>query len=204
MGVIEKLRESLVFKIIFCIILLLIIFDKVVIYIFQKIILQNQIGNPLEVIKKYTNKNNENFNNLDLNNYQENTVNSISEIYKNNKYNLGNYPNVEVKGGQEVFKNNKFLPECCMYYSHYSSDRGCPCITPEQQNYLQRRGTNRTSESFIHEKDLKNKFFSPANTFKGNKDEIFLNLDIEIKKELEPLSDISKNYVFSILNLQER
>jgi len=204
MGLIEKLRESLVFKIIFCIILLLIIFDKVIIYIFQKYILQNQIGNPLEVIKKYTNKNNENFNNLDLNNYQENTVNSISEIYKNNKYNLGNYPNVEVKGGQEVFKHNKFLPECCMYYSHYSSDRGCPCITPEQQNYLQRRGTNRTSESFIHEKDLKNMFFSPANTFKGNKDEIFLNLDIEIKKEPEPLSDISKNYVFSILNLQER
>ena len=204
MGLIEKLRESLVFKIIFCIILLLIIFDKVIIYIFQKYILQNQIGNPLEVIKKYTNKNNENFNNLDLNNYQENTVNSISEIYKNNKYNLGNYPNVEVKGGQEVFKHNKFLPECCMYYSHYSSDRGSPCITPEQQNYLQRRGTNRTSESFIHEKDLKNMFFSPANTFKGNKDEIFLNLDIEIKKEPEPLSDISKNYVFSILNLQER
>ena len=91
-----------------------------------------------------------------------------------------------------------------MYYSHYSSDKGCPCITPEQQNYLQRRGTNRSSESFIHEFDLKNMFFSPTNTLKGNKDEIFLNHDTYIKKEPEPLSDASKNYVFSILNLQER
>ena len=91
-----------------------------------------------------------------------------------------------------------------MYYSHYSSDKGCACITPEQQNYLQRRGTNRTHELFIHEKDLKNMFFSPTNTFKGNKDEIFLNFNIDIEKEPEPLSDVSKNYVFSILNLQER
>ena len=91
-----------------------------------------------------------------------------------------------------------------MYYSHYSSDKGCPCITPEQQNYLQRRGKNRSRESFIHEFDLKNIFFSPTNTFKGNKDEIFLKHDTYIKKDPEPLSDASKNYVFSILNVQER
>jgi len=45
---------------------------------------------------------------------------------------------------------------------------------------------------------------SPTNTLKGNKDEIFFNHDTYIKKEPEPLSDASKNYVFSILNLQER
>jgi hypothetical protein len=211
MGLLEKLPENKVFKIIFSIILLVIIFDKLVIldiislyYGFQKFVLQNEIENPFELIKKYTNKNNENFNNLALNDYEENIVGSISEIYKKDKYNLGEYPNVEVKGGQELFKHNKFLPECCMYYSHYSSDKGCPCITPEQQNYLQRRGTNRSSESFIHEFDLKNMFFSPTNTLKGNKDEIFLNHDTYIKKEPESLSDASKNYVFSILNLQER
>ncbi len=211
MGLIEKLRESKVFKIIFSIILLLIIFDKLVIlgmitlyYGFQKFILQKEIESPLGLIKKYTNKNSENFNNLYLNNYEENIVGSISEIYKKDKYNLGEYPNVEVKGGQELFKHNKFLPECCMYYSHYSSDKGCPCITPEQQNYLQRRGTNRSSESFIHESDLKNMFFSPTNTLKGIKDEIFLKHDTYIKKNSEPLSDASINNVLSILNLQER
>ena len=113
MGLIEKLRESKVLKIIFSIILLLIIFDKLVIlgmillyYGFQKFILQNEVKDPLEIIKKYTNKNIENLNNLDLNNYQENTVGSISEIYKKDRYNLGEYPNVEVKGGQELFKHN--------------------------------------------------------------------------------------------------
>jgi len=205
MGLINKLKKRILFKIIFFIILLLIVFNKVLIHGFQKFILQNEIKNPLELINTYIKKkNNENFNNLDFNNYQENIPSSISEIYKNDKYNLGKHPNIEVTGAQEVFKNNKFLPECCMYYSHYSSDKGCACITPEQQNYLQRRGTNRTHELFIHEKDLKNMFFSPTNTFKGNKDEIFLNFNIDIEKEPEPLSDVSKNYVFSILNLQER
>ena len=205
MELIKKLKKRILFKIIFFIILLLIVFNKVLIHGFQKFILQNEIKNPLELINTYIKKkNNENFNNLDFNNYQENIPSSISEIYKKDKYNLGKYPNIEVTGTQEVFNNNKFLPECCMYYSDYSSDKGCACITPEQQNYLQRRGTNRTHELFIHEKDLKNMFFSPTNTFKGNKDEIFLNFNIDIEKEPEPLSDVSKNYVFSILNLQER
>jgi hypothetical protein len=209
MGLLEKLWGNKVFKIIFSIILLLIIFDKLVIliiitlyYRFQKFVLQNKIENPLK--EKYSNKNNENFNNLALNNYEKNIVGSISEIFKKDKYNLGVYPNVEVKGGQELFKHNKFLPECCMYYSHYSNDKGCPCITPEQQHYLQRRGTNRASESFIREFDLKNMFFSPTNTLKGNKDEIFLKHNTYIKKDPEPLSDTSKNYIFSILNLQAR
>ena len=210
MRLIEKLQKSKVFKIIFSIILLLIIFDKLVIlsmltlyYGFQKFILNNNIKNPLEIIKKYTNKSKENYNNLVLNNYEEPIVGSISEIFKKDRYNLGVYPNVEVLGGQEFFKHNKFLPQCCMYYSDYSSDRGCPCITPEQQNYLQRRGKNRSNESFIRELDLKNKFFSPTNTLKGNKD-VFLKHDIYINKDPEPLSDASKNYVFSILNIQQR
>tara|TARA_B110000305_G_C19220627_1_gene530393 strand:- start:305 stop:880 length:576 start_codon:yes stop_codon:yes gene_type:complete len=191
--------------------LLLIIFDKALIKVlkslynrFQKLVLKNDIEIPLETIRKYTNKNSENFNNLNLNNYEENMAGSISEIFKKDKYNLGDYPNVEVKGGEELFKHNKFLPECCMYYSDYSSDKGCPCITPEQQNYLQRRGSNRTSESFIHGNDLKNMFFSPTNTLKGNKDEIFLTNNIYIKKDPEPLSDASINNVYSILNTQER
>lgn len=211
MNSIDKLRESKVFKIFFCIFLLLIIFDKLVIQVlksiynrFQKLVLKNDIESPLETIKKYTNKNSENFNNLNLNNYGENMGETISEIFKKDKYNLGDYPNVEVKGGEELFKHNKYLPECCMYYSDYSSDKGCPCITPEQQNYLQRRGLNRSSDSFIHESDLKNIFFSPTNTLKGNKDEIFLTNNTYIKKDPAPLSDASKNDVYSILYTLEK
>tara|TARA_Y100000748_G_scaffold266780_1_gene237357 strand:- start:749 stop:1360 length:612 start_codon:yes stop_codon:yes gene_type:complete len=200
-----------IFKVFFSILLLIIIFDKLVIigltsvyYRIQKFILKNDIENPLQTIKNNINKTNEKFNNLK--NYEENMplARSISDIFKKDKYNLGNYPNVEVKGGEEFFKHNKFLPECCMYYSHYSSDKGCPCITPEQQNYLQRRGLNRTHESFIHEYDLKNMFFSPTNTFKSLNDEIFLKHNTYIKKNPEPLTSENKNYVLSILNTQQR
>ena len=72
MSLIEKLKESKVFKIFFCIGLLLIIFDKVIIHVLKskykelkKLVLKNDIESPLETIKKYTNKNSEKFNNLD-------------------------------------------------------------------------------------------------------------------------------------------
>ena len=62
MGLLEKLRENKVFKIIFSIILLVIILGIISLYYgFQKFVLQNEIENPFELIKKYTNKNNENF-----------------------------------------------------------------------------------------------------------------------------------------------
>ena len=51
---------------------------------------------------------------------------------------------------------------------------------------------------------LKNIFFSPSNTLKGNKEEIFLSNNIYIKKDPEPLSVGDKNKVLSILNMQER
>ena len=157
--------------------MLLIIFDKVI--IIGLILLYYKVK---KLIIKSINKNNESFNNLDLYDYQEIIASKISDIFKNNKYNLGEYPNVAIKSEYEIFKHNKFLPECCMYYSNYSSDKGCPCITPEQQNYLQRRGLNRSDESFIHEYDLKNIFFSPTNVFKKNKDEIFLKHNTYIEK----------------------
>jgi hypothetical protein len=44
-----------------------------------------------------------------------------------------------------IFSQNKFKPECCP--SPYSTSSGCVCITPEQINYLNTRGGNRTSDS---------------------------------------------------------
>jgi hypothetical protein len=46
-----------------------------------------------------------------------------------------------------VFKNNQVKPECCS--SSYSSDMGCVCTTPDQRQYLNTRGGNRTVEDGI-------------------------------------------------------
>lgn len=40
-----------------------------------------------------------------------------------------------------MFAKNQAHPECCP--SIYSTDRGCLCLTQEQENYLQSRGRNK-------------------------------------------------------------
>ena len=53
-----------------------------------------------------------------------------------------------LKNGELViFAKNKSKPECCP--SPYSTSTGCVCMTPEQINYLNTRGGNRTSDSGI-------------------------------------------------------
>lgn len=67
----------------------------------------------------------------------------------------GTEPNVPLTGpafepGPDqlfVFKNNQVKPECCS--SSYSSDMGCVCTTPDQRQYLNTRGGNRTVEDGI-------------------------------------------------------
>lgn len=46
-----------------------------------------------------------------------------------------------------MFKNNAVKPECCS--ASYSSDTGCVCTTPQQRNYINMRGGNRTVEDGI-------------------------------------------------------
>jgi hypothetical protein len=43
-----------------------------------------------------------------------------------------------------IFRNNQAKPECCS--ASYASDLGCVCTTPEQRNYINMRGGNRTME----------------------------------------------------------
>jgi hypothetical protein len=50
-------------------------------------------------------------------------------------------------GAMVMFAKNKFKPECCP--APYSSSTGCVCMTPEQINYLNTRGGNRTSDSGV-------------------------------------------------------
>lgn len=53
-----------------------------------------------------------------------------------------------LKNGELVmFAKNKSKPECCP--APYSTSTGCICMTPEQINYLNTRGGNRTSDSGI-------------------------------------------------------
>ena len=46
-----------------------------------------------------------------------------------------------------IFKNNQAKPECCD--SSYASDTGCVCTTPQQRNYINMRGGNRTVEDGV-------------------------------------------------------
>jgi hypothetical protein len=46
-----------------------------------------------------------------------------------------------------MFKNNQVKPECCG--SSYSSDMGCVCTTPQQRNYINMRGGNRTVDDGV-------------------------------------------------------
>lgn len=41
-----------------------------------------------------------------------------------------------------IFKNNQCKPECCP--ASFSCDGGCVCTTPQQRNYINQRGGNRT------------------------------------------------------------
>lgn len=43
-----------------------------------------------------------------------------------------------------MFKNNQCKPECCG--ASFSCDGGCVCTTPEQRNFINTRGGNRTME----------------------------------------------------------
>ena len=52
---------------------------------------------------------------------------------------------VPLQGTHFYFRDNKFAPECCP--STYSSSSGCACISPEQLDYLNKRGGNRTLPS---------------------------------------------------------
>jgi len=46
-----------------------------------------------------------------------------------------------------IFRDNQAKPGCCS--SSYSSDMGCICSTPQQRNYINMRGGNRTMEDGV-------------------------------------------------------
>ena len=56
----------------------------------------------------------------------------------------GNYPKFEVgPDNLFMFKDNQCKPSCCG--ASYACDGGCVCTTPEQRNFINMRGGNRTA-----------------------------------------------------------
>lgn len=112
----------------------------------------------------------ETFNNLKFTVFEPsgNIAYHFGNKFKNSHMNFKEYPNVEILPNKPFFNNNKFLPECCLYYNDYSSSKGCPCITPDQQYYLQRRGINRHESSLSQEgESYKNIYYSPTLALNG-------------------------------------
>jgi hypothetical protein len=57
----------------------------------------------------------------------------------------GNYPPFNLgPDNLFMFKDNKCKPECCG--ASYACDGGCVCTTPDQRNFINTRGGNRTVE----------------------------------------------------------
>jgi len=46
-----------------------------------------------------------------------------------------------------IFRNNQAKPSCCS--ASYSADTGCVCTTPQQRNFINMRGGNRTVEDGV-------------------------------------------------------
>ena len=221
----ETINIKKIIKIIFFIIAILIFFDKLFIlltlslyFVIQKFIFKKNIENPLTLIKNKINpqkrvnsyldntffKNNQYLLTEKFTNFEPsgNIAANLGNIFKNSNMNFNAYPNVEINTDKPLFNNNKFLPECCLYNSEYSTDKGCPCITPDQQYYLHRRGTNKHKDDLFTSKSdnyYKNIFFSPSLGLKGDKFP-FLENNVNYKIKPEPQTDISKNEFYELTN----
>ena len=132
--------------------------------------------------------------------HSNNTIASLIKVFKHPELNLKSYTNVKIDPTKVLFEDNKFLPECCFYNSEYSTSKGCPCITGDQQDYLSARGTNKSHISFIQtNNDYKNKFFSPTLAFQGADDPFKTNEEHYII-DYEPLAPEKKTEFNSLIN----
>jgi hypothetical protein len=160
----ERLKHKLV-KYAIIVIMFVLIFDKLTLFVLMYV---SFLFKSLYVSHK------ELFTKLDYSNFDTSYNNLYynplySQVFKNTGLNLKSYNNVAIDPRKPLLENNKFLPECCLYNSEYSTSKGCACITPTQQEYLRRRGTNKSASSFIQEDTTYNNlFFSPTLAIKGD------------------------------------
>jgi hypothetical protein len=160
----ERLKKNII-KYGSLVILFVLIFDKLTLFVLFSL---------YYAFKKYFKTAKESFTKLDYTNFDTSYNNFsynplYSQVFKNTGLNLKSYNNVAIDPSKPLLENNKFLPECCLYNSEYSTSKGCACITPTQQEYLRRRGTNKSASSFLQEDSTYNNlFFSPTLAIKGD------------------------------------
>jgi|UniRef100_A0A6C0CDG3 hypothetical protein len=160
----ERLKKNII-KYGSLVILFVLIFDKLTIFVIMYLFV---------FFKRLCFKHKEPFTKLDYSNFDTSYNNFsynplYSQVFKNTGLNLKSYNNVAIDPRKPLLENNKFLPECCLYNSEYSTSKGCACITPTQQEYLRRRGTNKSASSFIQDNSsYNNLFFSPTLAIKGD------------------------------------
>jgi hypothetical protein len=159
--------KNKIMKIFLGIIIFVLIFDKLTIMVVMGIIYGFKSYKD-----SHKNKSAETYNNYLSNNSVQNYYDNITEmskVFKHPELNFNSYNNVQIDPTKVFLQDNKFLPECCLYNTDYSTSKGCACISPEQQNYLLTRGTNKALISFAQEKnDYKNIYFSPTLAFQEN------------------------------------
>ena len=195
--------KAIIIKIISAIIIFVLIFDKATIlfitYIYYKFINWTMKAKSKE---NYTNNNNNN-NALVTNIFEpsSNTIALMSSVFKHPELNYKSYTNIKIDPTKVLFEENKFLPECCFYNSEYSSSKGCPCITGDQQYYLNMRGTNKSNMSVIQtNNDYKNKYFSPTLAFQGAAVP-FQTHDSKVITGYEPLTAEKKIEFNNLINI---
>jgi len=159
--------KNKIMKIFIGIIIFVLIFDKFTIMVIMGIIYGFK-----SYKNSHKNKFAETYNNYLANNsiqhYYDN-ITEMSKVFKHPELNFNSYNDVQIDPTKVFLQDNKFLPECCLYNTDYSTSKGCACISPEQQNYLLARGTNKALISFTQEKnDYKNIYFSPTLAFQEN------------------------------------
>jgi hypothetical protein len=159
--------KNKIMKVFIGIIIFVLIFDKFTIFVVMGIIYgfenykNSHKHNSTESYNNYLSSNS-------VQDYYDN-ITEMSKVFKHPELNLNSYNNIQIDPEKVFLQDNKFLPECCLYNTDYSTSKGCACISPEQQNYLLARGTNKALISFAQEKnDYKNIYFSPTLAFQEN------------------------------------
>ena len=188
-NILSKLRQHQLFKnrvgkFAMYVLIFVLFFDKLTIFLLMY--LSYYLGNLINTHKepfinnlnflfgRFFKNSKEPFTKLDYTNFDTSYNNSsynplYSNIFKNPYLNLKSYNKVAIDPSKPLLENNKFLPECCLYNSEYSTSKGCACITPTQQEYLRRRGTNKSASSFIQTDNMHtNLFFSPTLAIQGD------------------------------------
>ena len=192
--------KNKIMKIFVGIIIFVLIFDKLTIFLVMGLIygFENYKNSHKHM---YTESYNNYLSNNFVQHYYDN-ITELSKVFKHPELNLKSYNDVQIDPAKVFLQDNKFLPECCLYNTDYSTSKGCACISPEQQNYLLARGTNKALISFTQENnDYKNIYFSPTLTLKENTTP-FNTHTTDYIVDYEPLSVEKKNEFYNHINLQ--